>query len=255
MVYDCFTFLNEYELLEIRLNELKDVVDRFVICESDQTHTGMKKPLNFPAIASKYREFDIEYLVYKGIPNVSDPWINEQNQRDYLVNGLSACKNHDLIILSDIDELPHPETVKSFDEPGICSLQMNLSYYYMNCLFNTMWRHAKIFKFGNIIAGSLSSIRLSTGNYVATVLANGGTHFSYLGGIDKISYKLSAFAHQEFNNEKYNDEDLIRGRIEANEDLYGRGDISVTYPLEHIDYYFPRYVSDNLERFRHLIKS
>jgi beta-1,4-mannosyl-glycoprotein beta-1,4-N-acetylglucosaminyltransferase len=254
MVYDCFTFLNEYELLDIRLHELKGIVDTFVICESDHTHKGVKKPLNFPSVAHLYRDFDIKYLVYPGIADVSDAWVNERNQRDHLVNGLSGCKSHDVIILSDIDELPNPEVVKSFDEPCICSLEMNLSYYYLNCLFSTMWRHAKIFKYGNIIAGTLSSIRLNESDYLGKVIANAGTHFSYLGGIEKISYKLGAFAHQEFNNEKFNDADLIRKRIEANEDLYGSGNTFVTYPLQHIDYYFPRYVLENLERFRDLIK-
>ena len=47
MIYDCFTFFNELELLELRLNELADVVDKFVLVEATQTHTNKPKPLHY----------------------------------------------------------------------------------------------------------------------------------------------------------------------------------------------------------------
>ena len=254
MIYDCFTFFNEFELLEIRLNELGDTVDKFVICESDLTHTGKEKPLNFPSVADKYKQFNIDYLVYRGIPDVSNAWINEENQRNYLAKGLSNCNRQDVIILSDIDELPNPSAVANFDEPCICSLQMNVGYFFMNCMFNNFWNHPKIFRYGNIIAGTLSDIRLCRGDFMTKVIPNGGTHFSYLGGIEKIRYKLSSFAHQEFNNDNVNNEELLRARIERNEDLFGTGQTLRTYELDEIDYYLPAYVSENLPKFQHMIR-
>jgi hypothetical protein len=40
MIYDCFTFFNELELLELRLHELAGVVDKFVLVEATQTHSS-----------------------------------------------------------------------------------------------------------------------------------------------------------------------------------------------------------------------
>ena len=47
MTYDCFSFFNELDLLEIRLNVLKDAVDKFVLVEAGETHSGKPKPLYF----------------------------------------------------------------------------------------------------------------------------------------------------------------------------------------------------------------
>lgn len=255
MVYDCFTFFNEFDLLEIRLNELRHVVDKFIICESDLTHTGKKKPLNFPEVAERYAGFDIEYLVYRGIPEVSDAWINEESQRNFLAKGLLGCSRGDIVVLSDIDELPNPSTVAGFDEPCICSLQMNVGYFYMNCMFDNLWSHPKIFKYGNIAAGTLSDIRLRRGSFLTKAIPNGGTHFSYLGGVEKIRYKLNSFAHQEFNTDTINNEELLRWRIDRNEDLFGLGKKLKKFRLDEIDYYFPEYVLENRAKFAHLIRS
>ncbi len=46
-IYDCFIFNNETDLLEIRLNILNDYVDHFVIIESSETFTGLKKKTIF----------------------------------------------------------------------------------------------------------------------------------------------------------------------------------------------------------------
>ena len=57
MIYDCFTFFNELDLLEIRLNVLRDVVDRFVLVEAGETHTGKRKPLYFRENAARFAAF------------------------------------------------------------------------------------------------------------------------------------------------------------------------------------------------------
>ena len=49
MIYDCFTFRDEFDMLEIRLRILDRVVDKFVICEADRTFTNQPKPYNFLA--------------------------------------------------------------------------------------------------------------------------------------------------------------------------------------------------------------
>lgn len=56
-IYDCFTFFNELDLLELRLNELASVVDYFVIAEATHTFTGKPKPLHFKENAARFEAF------------------------------------------------------------------------------------------------------------------------------------------------------------------------------------------------------
>jgi beta-1,4-mannosyl-glycoprotein beta-1,4-N-acetylglucosaminyltransferase len=57
MIFDCFIFFNEFELLEIRLNELNDVVDKFVLVEATKTHQGKDKPLYFEENKKRFSDF------------------------------------------------------------------------------------------------------------------------------------------------------------------------------------------------------
>ena len=57
MIYDCFPFFNELDLLEIRLNELSGVVDRFVLSEAELTHNGDRKPLYFNEHKDRFAKF------------------------------------------------------------------------------------------------------------------------------------------------------------------------------------------------------
>lgn len=56
-IIDVFSFCGEMDLLDIRLNILNDYVDKFVICESDLTFTGLKKPLYFLENKDRYKQF------------------------------------------------------------------------------------------------------------------------------------------------------------------------------------------------------
>ena len=58
MIYDCFTFFNEFDLLEIRLNELDSVVDKFVLVEATKTFSGLDKPLYFNENKNKFNKFE-----------------------------------------------------------------------------------------------------------------------------------------------------------------------------------------------------
>ena len=93
MIVDCFTFFDEFDLLELRLRILGGVVDRFVLCEAPFTFRGDPKPLHFasapPERFARWRE-RITVLAYPG-PADENPWQNEWGQRDYLATGLTGC--------------------------------------------------------------------------------------------------------------------------------------------------------------------
>ncbi len=114
-VYDCFTFYNEFELLELRLESLYDVVDWFVIVEANKTHTNEPKPYNFIERRNDYRKYlpKIRYIQmdadvpFKGIGD----WSIENAQRDYIMRGLVDAQPDDLIFISDLDEIPAPDVL------------------------------------------------------------------------------------------------------------------------------------------------
>ncbi|MBQ6758563.1 MAG: hypothetical protein IJP42_05690 [Selenomonadaceae bacterium] len=119
-IYDCFTFFNELELLELRLASLYDVVDRFVIVEADKTHANEPKPFNFYEHIHDYEPYlsKISYLMdtsvveYKG----AGDWSIENNQRNNIAKGLVDAEPDDLIMISDLDEIPNPAIVKTIRE-------------------------------------------------------------------------------------------------------------------------------------------
>ena len=87
-IFDCFTYFNEDQVLDLRLNILSDYVDFFVICEAKEDHRGKIKKLNFNIDKySKFRE-KIIYLVVEKFENCKKTWDRQNYQRDYLMNGL-----------------------------------------------------------------------------------------------------------------------------------------------------------------------
>src|SRR3989344_1858831 len=107
MVYDCFLFLNEFDVLDIRLHEMATVVDKFVIVECTETFRGNPKPLNFPDQASRFAEFTdkIIYVVIDEHFPTDNPWQREFFQRNQIMRGLKDCKDEDIIFVSDVDEI------------------------------------------------------------------------------------------------------------------------------------------------------
>jgi beta-1,4-mannosyl-glycoprotein beta-1,4-N-acetylglucosaminyltransferase len=117
MIYDCFTFFNELDLLEIRLHELNEIVDRFVLVEANRTFQGEPKPYYFKENANKFSQFT-DKIIYVAIEihdcdlrshirtyAVNATWAREYYQRDQISRGLSNASPDDLIIVSDVDEI------------------------------------------------------------------------------------------------------------------------------------------------------
>ena len=99
-IYDCFPFHNELDLLELRLAELYNKVDHFVIVESNQTFTSKPKPWNFELTADRYANYmdKIIYVRVKDMPGSSDAWVNDRFQRDQILRGIKKAKPNDLIM-------------------------------------------------------------------------------------------------------------------------------------------------------------
>ncbi|MEN6414738.1 MAG: hypothetical protein ABFC84_18530 [Veillonellales bacterium] len=118
-IYDCFTFYNEFELLELRLKTLYDAVDYFVIVESDKTHRNIPKKFNFEERQEEFAVYmpkiryikETDILPYTG----KGDWTLENHQRNCIMRGLYDAQPDDYVFISDLDEIPHPEFIKRLE--------------------------------------------------------------------------------------------------------------------------------------------
>ena len=115
-VYDCITFYQANMLFQLRFEILKDVVDYFVICEANKSHTGLKKEFNFnPKIPEKYKN-KIIYIKVTDLPDIKIKGKKDYKllslQMENLFKGIRSADQNDLIIFSDEDEIPNPNQIK-----------------------------------------------------------------------------------------------------------------------------------------------
>jgi beta-1,4-mannosyl-glycoprotein beta-1,4-N-acetylglucosaminyltransferase len=237
-IVDCFLFYNELELLTYRLNILKDIVDYFIIVESKHTFIGKEKPLIFDEnkdVFEKFNEKIIHIIVndfpYK-YPNInisnSEQWINENFQREQIKRGIDKLQlnNEDVITITDVDEIPDPNTLLKIKNNEIqsdfSSLNMDLYYYNLNSKLG-IWDKAKIISFEKYKELALSCNDIRHRNCKS--IDNGGWHLSYFGDSNFIKNKIENFSHQEYNNDLYTNIEKIDNRINNYIDLYDRGNI------------------------------
>jgi beta-1,4-mannosyl-glycoprotein beta-1,4-N-acetylglucosaminyltransferase len=124
--------------------------------------------------------------------------------------------------------------------------------YFLNNYKTSNWFGTRACSFSYLKNRSIDDIRESTENVHALtgrVLQNAGWHFSYLGGEDQIKYKLESFSHQEFNRSDVKNN--INKSLSENTDVLGR---PIQYKVVNIDESYPKYLLDNLEKYKHLIK-
>ena len=250
MIYDSFLFYNELELLDIRLNTLNDVVDKFVLVEATVTHTNKPKILFYEKNKARFKKFHnkIIHVIVKDTPNVSLPWIIERFQFEAAVRGLKNCKPADIILHGPVDEIPNPKKIKEYaKKPGkIKTFVMNLSYYYLNFMKTGKpnWEGTRMFLYKEI--PSFQSIYFTRYFPTDVYIANGGWHFSYIGGVKRIQQKLASMAHQEFNNEKFNTPEKIQKAIIQGKDFFELGHSFAKVDLNRL----PKYVVENREKFK-----
>lgn len=253
MVYDCFIFWRELELLELRLHELAEVVDHFVLVEATHTFSGQPKPLWFAEHRQRFAQFEekLVHVVADDLLSRPGPWEREYYQRNYLLRPLLHCEPEDVILISDADEIPSAELVAQHaGYPGITTFIPRLSYYFLNCRASIAYSGTRMAPYRLFQQGLLPQhLRQSEAiqGIPQQLLHGGGWHFSFLGSAKDIRDKVTAYAHQEYNAPPYTDLRHILACMEEGEDLFGRHD-HVRFQFVPIDDTFPRYVREHRER-------
>jgi beta-1,4-mannosyl-glycoprotein beta-1,4-N-acetylglucosaminyltransferase len=271
-IFDCFPFLNELDLLEIRLNELYDVVDYFVLAEATKTHSGNNKPLYYHMNKSRFADFQdkIIHLIIDDMPmteeeinNAITPrdkiwlesewqfegnWVRERFQRNAIMRAIKDADPRDIIIIEDADEMIRAEVVANLDTimaDSSIAIDQSLHTYYLNWKCTNMeWQGSKVLR--REFVNNLSEHRCHT--LMAKRIYNGGWHFNFLGGAEAIKAKLVSFAHQEFNVDEVMDN--IQHRLNHRKDALGR---LYKYEIVPIDGTYPKYIIDNLDKYKHWI--
>uniref|UniRef100_A0A6C0F7N6 Glycosyltransferase family 17 n=1 Tax=viral metagenome TaxID=1070528 RepID=A0A6C0F7N6_9ZZZZ len=236
-IVDCFIFYNELDLLTYRFNLLNNIVDYFIIVESTHTFIGKEKKLFFNEnkhLFENFRNKIIHIIVddfpYK-YPNVNigenDVWNNEFFQRNAISRGINYIKDlsqYDVIIISDLDEIPDPYTLDKIKKGDIIvninTLEMDLYYYNLNTRYQSKWLLCKIISYKNYNELNISCNDIR--NKQCSNILNGGWHLSYFGDKYFIQNKIQNFSHQELNNANYTDLDKIENRVKNYSDLYDR---------------------------------
>jgi len=197
-VVDCFTFFNELDLLEIRLEILNPVVDYFVIVEASKTQTLKDKPFYFEENKERYAKFadKIIHVKVENCPsNEGNLWTMENFQRNQIKRGLErlSLDPSDFVMISDADEIPNPEAITQLktqaEEFHTIAFAMEFYAYFLNLTshgkgwIGTVLARAEVLE--HIEPQDLRNIKDQ-----APRIEKAGWHFSWLGGMDKVYEKL-----------------------------------------------------------------
>lgn len=251
-VYDCFIFFNELELLDVRLHELYDHVDKFVLVESVETFSGNPKSLIFEENKEKFQKFSdkIIHIVLTERIATTNPWTREIFQRQQILRGLINCNQDDIILISDLDEIIKASAISKIVE----AIQLNkneivgCSQALYRCFLNA--RDPKPW-FGSIGTTfrylhenniDLSKARLNhQWTKLYPIIENAGWHFSWMGGHIRVVKKLESYSHQEENVSENKTPDYIRKQLREN-----------NCELVKIDAAYPKYIRDNIDYFKQI---
>lgn len=140
MIYDCFQFFNELDILEMRMNILDPYVDFFVVTESDVTFSGDSKNLYFYENKDRFQKFE-KKIIHNPVfdtPSGKDvtPFDRDVFQKNSRSRPLSQCQPNDIIIFSDLDEIPDPVSLKKhidrFDMSKVYHFAQRQFYFFLN---------------------------------------------------------------------------------------------------------------------------
>lgn len=236
-LFDVFLFLNELDLLELRLKTLYPIVDYFIITEISETFSGKSKELIFEKNKARFKEYE-KKIIYNSITKKDLLELQKQKWSDYvcdlnksisykhkgkpakylkkslkreishrdsaILGFFKMASDEDLILLSDLDEIPNPKTIlktlkKKIDCPHY--FKMDWFIYWINNKVSHPWFGTVLFRFKHLKGNSLDNFRFASSkeqDVPGPIIRNGGWHFSYLGGYQAIIYKLKSHPFQGY---------------------------------------------------------
>ena len=290
-IFDCFMYFDEEIVLDVRLNTLDQFVDYFVIVESKFTHKGDKRNLKFnPDKFEKFKD-KIIYLVYNHQPSEIEKINNEDGpdeiarkslwnaiyrengQRNYIEKGLIEANENDIILISDVDEIPNLKNIefKKINKK-IILFKQDMFYYKFNLhMPNFAWTGTKGCKKKHLISSQwLRNIKdrkysffrfdtfFSKNKYRSVKrVIDGGWHFTNIKNAEGIEHKLKSYLHHgEFDinplsitqiNEIIKKKHAIYNlNVDKTKNKIGHGDKLQKFELSKL----PVYIQENQNNFK-----
>ena len=277
MIYDCFQFFNELDILKIRLHVLSPVVDRFVISEATETFSGLKKPLYYEENKAMFAEFE-DKIIHVVVDDTPQGGTHERDtfQKNAVTRGLAGCTDDDIVIFSDLDEIPNPDKIReilqNFQEDKIYHFAQRLFYCYLNMeevsgsllsyagefegvarkkWIGTKMLSYKLLREQHLLLGELRFPELKE---IGIRVEDGGWHFGYMGGHGekdirkRVQEKVVSAAHQEYNSKHVLSN--VTDQIKDGKDIFGR---NAQFVRCEIDESFPAYIREHQKELDFLI--
>lgn len=281
-IYDIFTFFNELELLQMRLEILNPHVDYFVIIECTETFSGKPKKLFYAEnekLFAKYKDKIIHYvtnevpateaamrarlndkkiskldreiinsaLISDNVPPGQLHWLKEFYQKESIKKALLGLHDDDICFIGDVDEIWSPGAIIDYERDDIFKLCQDVYVYYLNNRSNEPWAGTLVAKYKHIKNACLNHLRTASKTKY-TYIKDGGWHFTNQGGTKRIRQKLESYGHQEFNNEVIKSD--LENKIKANKDFIGR---NFRFSIDESG--LPDYLLQNKEKYKDYFKA
>ena len=286
-------FYDEELLLDIRLNILDKYVDFFIIVESEYFHNGKKRQLKFDI--NKFKKFKdkIIYLVHKNEPNgviklndnddestksyklILNAHLRENDQRNYISKGLTSADRDDLILISDVDEIPNFDFLNlSKINNQVIMFEQEIFYYKFNrYLPNFTWYGTRACRKKELLSPQwLRNIKskkfpfwrvdtfFSKNKYINKYFVkNGGWHFSNIKNANDIELKLKSYLHHrdyEVEELGYNKINELIKKNETVYDMFGDkkskkyGDDKRKKLEKYDTKKLPKFIQENKDKFK-----
>lgn len=213
-------FFDEFELLDLRMSIMDPYVDYFVLVESSYSHTGNRKPLYFNERLKEFNCKKIRHIIVDEKP-MDVAWDNENFQRNNITRGLFDADPDDIIVVSDVDEIPNPiaiiNNLNLLKKRKIFSLKQKMFYFYINFMLKERWRGPAVCKKKN-----MKSPQWMRKKRFGFSVNNGGWHYGYLGGENKVRQKIDRVCHTDINIDIAKDIEHIKKCMKTGCDLFER---------------------------------
>lgn len=255
--FDVFTFYNELDMLELRLEMLNDYVDQFVLIECVETFSGRPKPLYYQENKERFKKWhhkithhitydppksfedlrerlvsdaadkltkqiSLQALTSTNVPPGELHWLKEFYQKENIRRALitSGAQFEDLCFITDLDEIWNTDLeYEAIDQHSIYKLRQLVYSGWMNVRSSEEWAGTLLTRYKNIEGVCLNHLRTPSKTEY-TYIENGGWHFTFMGGEEQVKKKLEAYGHQEYNNDGIKNE--VKDRLLAGKDVLGR---------------------------------
>lgn len=261
MIYDCFTYNGEKDILDLRLHVLYPYVGKFIIVEFDETFSGKKKPKyllkdydkTWAPFIDKIDYVYItksEYTKYKELaessPNVPQGgpahWLQEFCQKESIKEALTDLNDEDIVFIGDVDEIWSPAILAHLTP---AKLKLKVYSYYLNNHSSEEFWGTIVSQYKDIKGECLNHMR----TFSPKTSQEYGWHFTSMGGAESVTKKLT----DSYTEESYASKEIITGllaNINSNKDFLGR---PFNYHQDETEW--PAYLRDNKAKYKHLLRN